>query len=128
MAATALDASLLLLPLVGFLPPEDPRIRGTVAAIERELLRDGLVLRYDTRPMAATACRPARACSSPAASGWPTTSCCRAASRRRARCSSGCWRCATMSGCWPRSTIRGRPAGRQLPAGLLPYRPAGDRL
>jgi GH15 family glucan-1,4-alpha-glucosidase len=46
--ATALDASLLLLPLVGFLPPEDARIRGTVAAIERELLRDGLVLRYDT--------------------------------------------------------------------------------
>jgi GH15 family glucan-1,4-alpha-glucosidase len=44
----ALDASLLLLPLVGFLPPEDPRIRGTVAAIERELLRDGLVLRYHT--------------------------------------------------------------------------------
>ena len=43
-----LDASLLLLPELGFLPPEDPRIRGTVEAIERELLRDGLVLRYDT--------------------------------------------------------------------------------
>jgi GH15 family glucan-1,4-alpha-glucosidase len=43
-----LDASLLLLPLVGFLPPEDPRIRGTVEAIERDLLVDGLVLRYDT--------------------------------------------------------------------------------
>jgi GH15 family glucan-1,4-alpha-glucosidase len=43
-----LDASLLLLPAVGFLPPDDPRIRGTVAAIERRLLRDGLVLRYDT--------------------------------------------------------------------------------
>jgi GH15 family glucan-1,4-alpha-glucosidase len=42
----ALDASLLLLPLVGFLPADDPRIRGTVAAIERNLLRDGLVLRY----------------------------------------------------------------------------------
>jgi GH15 family glucan-1,4-alpha-glucosidase len=41
-----LDASLLLLPLVGFLPIEDPRVQGTVAAIERELLRDGLVLRY----------------------------------------------------------------------------------
>ena len=46
--STALDASLLLIPLVGFLPPEDPRVRGTLAAIERELLRDGLVLRYDT--------------------------------------------------------------------------------
>ena len=43
-----LDASLLLLPLVGFLPPEDPRIKGTVAAIERELTVDGLVLRYRT--------------------------------------------------------------------------------
>jgi GH15 family glucan-1,4-alpha-glucosidase len=43
-----LDASLLLLPLVGFLPPEDPRIRGTVAAIEKRLMRDGLVARYDT--------------------------------------------------------------------------------
>ena len=44
----ALDASLLLMPLVGFLPPEDPRIKGTVAAIQRELTVDGLVLRYRT--------------------------------------------------------------------------------
>ena len=43
---TALDASLLLIPLVGFLPPDDPRVRATIAAIERELLVDGLVLRY----------------------------------------------------------------------------------
>ena len=43
-----LDASLLLLPAVGFLPPEDPRIRGTVEAIEAGLMSDGLVLRYDT--------------------------------------------------------------------------------
>ena len=43
-----LDASLLLLPLVGFLPADDPRIRGTVSAIEAGLVRDGLVLRYDT--------------------------------------------------------------------------------
>ncbi len=41
-----LDASLLLMPVVGFLPPDDPRIRGTVAAIERELMVDGFVLRY----------------------------------------------------------------------------------
>jgi GH15 family glucan-1,4-alpha-glucosidase len=41
-----LDASLLLIPLVGFLPPEDPRVRATVAAVERELMVDGLVLRY----------------------------------------------------------------------------------
>jgi GH15 family glucan-1,4-alpha-glucosidase len=44
----ALDASLLLIPLVGFLPPDDPRVLGTLAAIERELLVDGFVLRYDT--------------------------------------------------------------------------------
>jgi GH15 family glucan-1,4-alpha-glucosidase len=43
-----LDASLLLLPTVGFLPPADPRVRGTVEAIERKLLVDGLVKRYDT--------------------------------------------------------------------------------
>jgi GH15 family glucan-1,4-alpha-glucosidase len=43
-----LDAALLLIPQVGFLPPEDPRVRGTVAAIERELMVDGLVLRYRT--------------------------------------------------------------------------------
>ena len=43
-----LDASLLLLPAIGFLPPEDPRIRGTIEAIERGLMVDGLVRRYDT--------------------------------------------------------------------------------
>ena len=43
-----LDASLLLLPVMGFLPPGDPRIRGTVEAIERRLIVDGLVLRYDS--------------------------------------------------------------------------------
>ena len=43
-----LDASLLLLPLVGFLPHDDPRIIATVAAVERELLADGFVRRYRT--------------------------------------------------------------------------------
>ena len=43
-----LDASLLLLAMVGFLPPSDPRIIGTIAAIEKRLLRDGFVRRYDT--------------------------------------------------------------------------------
>jgi GH15 family glucan-1,4-alpha-glucosidase len=47
--ARELDASLLMIPLVGFLPAADPRVRGTVAAIERELLVDGLVQRYPTR-------------------------------------------------------------------------------
>ena len=44
-----LDASLLILPLVGFLPPEDPRIQGTVAAIEKNLMKGGFVARYNTR-------------------------------------------------------------------------------
>jgi GH15 family glucan-1,4-alpha-glucosidase len=43
-----LDASLLLIPQVGFLPPDDPRVRGTVEAIERNLVVDGLVRRYST--------------------------------------------------------------------------------
>jgi GH15 family glucan-1,4-alpha-glucosidase len=43
-----LDASLLLMPVVGFLPGSDPRVKGTVEAIERELMPAGLVLRYDT--------------------------------------------------------------------------------
>ena len=42
-----LDASLLKLPTVGFLPASDPRVRGTVEAVERHLMPDGLVLRYD---------------------------------------------------------------------------------
>jgi GH15 family glucan-1,4-alpha-glucosidase len=45
--STELDASLLLIPLVGFLPADDPRVRRTVAAIETRLVRDGFVLRYD---------------------------------------------------------------------------------
>ena len=49
-AARDLDASLLLIPQLGFLPPEDPRVRGTIEAIERELVCDGFVCRYPTRP------------------------------------------------------------------------------
>jgi GH15 family glucan-1,4-alpha-glucosidase len=43
-----LDASLLLIPLVGFLPADDPRIRRTIEAIEAHLVADGFVMRYDT--------------------------------------------------------------------------------
>ena len=41
-----LDAALLMIPIVGFLPADDDRVRGTVAAVEEELLVDGFVLRY----------------------------------------------------------------------------------
>jgi GH15 family glucan-1,4-alpha-glucosidase len=44
-----LDASLLMIPLVGFLPASDARVRGTVEAIERGLMADGFVLRYRTK-------------------------------------------------------------------------------
>jgi GH15 family glucan-1,4-alpha-glucosidase len=44
-----LDASCLRIALVGFLPPEDPRIVGTVEAIEKGLMKDGFILRYDTK-------------------------------------------------------------------------------
>ena len=44
-----MDASLLFIPLVGFLPASDPRVAGTVRQIEKQLVRDGLVLRYETR-------------------------------------------------------------------------------
>ena len=44
---TSTDASLLMMPLVGFLPPDDPRVRGTVAAVERDLLHHGFVRRYE---------------------------------------------------------------------------------
>ena len=44
----ALDASLLLIAHMGFLPQDDPRVVGTIEAIEKRLMRDGFVLRYDT--------------------------------------------------------------------------------
>ncbi len=46
--AKVADASLLMIPLVGFLPATDPRVAGTVAAIEHDLLKDGFVQRYPT--------------------------------------------------------------------------------
>jgi GH15 family glucan-1,4-alpha-glucosidase len=44
-----LDASILMMPAVGFLPGNDPRVRGTLAAIEKYMMRDGFVLRHDPR-------------------------------------------------------------------------------
>ncbi|MEA3192262.1 MAG: hypothetical protein QOD26_595 [Betaproteobacteria bacterium] len=46
-----LDGSLLLMPTTGFLPCSDPRVKGTIEAIQRDLTVDGLVMRYRTRPM-----------------------------------------------------------------------------
>jgi GH15 family glucan-1,4-alpha-glucosidase len=47
--STELDASLLIIPLLGFLPAEDPRVLGTIAAVEEDLLVDGFLQRYRTR-------------------------------------------------------------------------------
>jgi GH15 family glucan-1,4-alpha-glucosidase len=44
----SLDASVLMIPLVGFLPADDSRMKGTVEAIGKELMRDGFIIRYDT--------------------------------------------------------------------------------
>jgi GH15 family glucan-1,4-alpha-glucosidase len=46
--STGLDAALLLIPRVGFLPPDDPRVHGTIDAVQRELCQDGFVLRSRT--------------------------------------------------------------------------------
>ncbi|MGP1614446.1 MAG: glycoside hydrolase family 15 protein, partial [Pollutimonas bauzanensis] len=46
--STGVDASLLQIALTGFLPPDDPRVLGTISAIEKRLMRDGLLLRYDS--------------------------------------------------------------------------------
>ena len=118
-AATELDASLLLIPLVGFLPPDDPRVLGTVAAIERELMVDGFVLRYRTEagvdglPPGEGAFLP---CSFWLADNY-------ALQDRDAEADALFERllvaCATTSACSRRNTIRARTAGRQLPAGLL---------
>ena len=46
----ALDAALLVMPLTGFLPVDDPKVKATIRAIERELMPDGLVQRYSPAP------------------------------------------------------------------------------
>jgi GH15 family glucan-1,4-alpha-glucosidase len=51
--SSELDAAVLLIPEVGFLPPDDPRVVSTVETIQRELVRDGLVLRYTQPALAA---------------------------------------------------------------------------
>ena len=103
-----LDASILLLPSVGFLPPEDPRVRSTLAAVERYLMRDGFVLRHDPRELEQ---QPAEGASSPARYGWRTPMCWRVTTARRRSCSAAWSQSPTISACWPRSTIR-EPAGR----------------
>ena len=54
--STELDASVLLMPLVGFLPADDPRMRSTIDVVERELAHDGLLRRWDDDPAGFVIC------------------------------------------------------------------------
>ncbi len=81
-----LDTSLLLIALLGFLPSNDPRVTGTVHAIETTLTHDGLVKR--TRLRSTTACRREKARFWLVVSGWWITWRCKAGSTKRTTCSS----------------------------------------
>ncbi len=124
----ALDASVLLMPLVGFLPPDDPRMVSTVAALERELLVDGLLLRYRTEVdwcrrapagrgrlpgLLVLARRGARAPGAPGGGASALRTAARPAQRRRTA------RRGVRPAC-------GAPA-RELPAGIHPSRARGGR-
>ena len=101
-----LDASLLMIPLVGFLPADDPRVRGTVEAIEQRADARRLRARYTRRSSGG---RPAAG-----RGGVPglhllagrQPGICWAGTTRPASSSSGCSPCATTSACCPRSTTR----------------------
>ena len=84
-----LDASLLQIPLVGFLPVEEPRVAGTIAAIERGLMQDGFVNRYRTRRGRWMGSPKEKGRFWRARSGWPTLTCSRGGTTKRTRCSNG---------------------------------------
>ena len=135
--STQVDASLLMLVLVGFLPPDDPRIIATVEAIEADLLVDGFVLRYrtdvapDGSPLAddgsasVDGLPPVRAPSCSPRSGWSTTSSCSVGLTTPAGGSRPCWPCATTSGCCRRNgtSSTGGCVGN-FPQAFLARRPA----
>ena len=97
-----LDASILLLPSVGFLEPTDPRVRGTLVAIEKYLMRDGFVLRHDPREVEQQPAEGAfLACSLWLADAYVLTG-----ELDKARALFSAWpRSPTMSACLPRSSI-----------------------
>ncbi len=104
-----LDASILLLPSVGFLPPEDPRVRGTLVAVERHLMRDGFVLRHDPREAEQQPAEGAfLACTLWLADAYVLAG---EFDQARRSCLPAWSRSPTISACWRRSTIR--RAGRQ---------------
>jgi Glucoamylase and related glycosyl hydrolases len=80
----ALDASLLMMPLTGFLPVTDERVRGTIEAIERELMQDGFVLRYRPQERAWMDCLATKEYFFHAPFGWRIAGIC-SAERKEAR-------------------------------------------
>ena len=99
------DASLLLIPLVGFLPPDDARVRGTLPAIEQRLLIDGeFVLRYETENPAMV-CPQVKELFWRAVFGWWKITYCKTAMRKPASYSSVYSRAATTPVCSPKRSI-----------------------
>ena len=105
--AAAVDAALLQLPLLGFLPAGDPRLAGTIEAIARDLDDSGVLLRYQAagphrrrRAAAERGGLPARLvlAGPQPGRGGPAP--------RPGRSSAPCSACAMTSGCWPRATTR----------------------
>ena len=96
-----------MIPLVGFLAGDDPRVRGTVEAIERELMVDGFVRRYRTETDV-DGLPPGEGVFLPCTFWLADNLALQGRRDEAARSSSGCSRCATTSACSPRSTTRAR--------------------
>ena len=106
-----LDASILLLPAVGFLPADDPRVRGTLAAVEKYLVRDGFVMRHDPREAGEAAGRRRV----PRLQLWLADAYVLAGEIDKARALfDRVVALANDSACWPRSTIRPRGARSEI--------------
>ena len=111
-----------MIPLVGFLPADDPRVVSTVEAIERELIDDGFVLRYRTTDDGAVDGLPGGKGAFLACSFW-LADCLHMIGRTDE--ADGALRAPARPAQRPRAALRGvrpggRAPGRQLPAGLLP--------
>ena len=110
----ALDASLLTMPLTGFLPVTDERVRGTIEAIERELMQDGFVLRYRPQETGVDGLPGAKEFFFPVPFGWRIAGICSAEKKKRANYSSGCSMCATILDCSRKNTIRARSVSSEI--------------
>jgi GH15 family glucan-1,4-alpha-glucosidase len=95
-----LDAGLLLIPLVGFLPASDPRVQGAVPAVEDKLLVDGeFVLRYEIE-------NPDDGLPEGEGAGLSTITYCKGATQRPENYLIACSRAAMTWVCWPKRSIR----------------------